>query len=100
MKPRLTATSVILSARYYGLFFWLPGKTAIHFLVKKLSLKRSPVNSANNNGVPLYGKREGERALLSLSRPVRHGLPFSHLIGLSPQSECLEQDTVRLVSVR
>ena len=33
-EPRLTATSVIRSPRYGGHFFW-PGKTAIHFLIKK-----------------------------------------------------------------
>ena len=32
VEPRLTATSVIWSPRYYGLFFWL-SKTAIHFLI-------------------------------------------------------------------
>ena len=55
--------------RYYGhlvisaTLFWPPGKTAIHFLVKILSLRRSPVNMAKLffgsicdriNGVPLY----------------------------------------------
>lgn len=47
VKPLLTATSVIRSPRY-GHFFWPPGKTAIHFPVKKKpSLIRSPVNKAN-----------------------------------------------------
>ena len=56
-------------ARYYGhlvisaTLFWPPGKTAIHLLVKILSLRRSPVNMAKLffgsigdriNGVPLY----------------------------------------------
>ena len=35
----------------------------------------------------------------SLPHPP-HCFFFSHLIDLSPQSECLEQDTIRLVSVR
>ena len=34
VKPRLTATSVIRSPRYYGPFFHPPSKTAIQFLVK------------------------------------------------------------------
>ena len=33
VEPRFTATSVIRSARYYGYFFWPPGKTTIHFIV-------------------------------------------------------------------
>ena len=33
-KPCLTATSVMQSQRYYGHFFWPPGKTTIHVLVK------------------------------------------------------------------
>ena len=33
VEPRLTATAVIRSPRYYGHFFQ-PGKTAIHFLIK------------------------------------------------------------------
>ena len=40
-NPRLTATSVIRSPRYYCQFF-RPGKTAIHFLIKK-PLMRLPV---------------------------------------------------------
>ena len=36
LKPRLTATSVIRSPRYYGHFFGRLVKTAIHFLVKKI----------------------------------------------------------------
>ena len=48
VKPRLTATSVIQSPLYYGHFFWPPDKTGIHFIInKKLSLMRSPVNTAN-----------------------------------------------------
>ena len=34
VETRLTATSVIWSPHYYNHFFW-PGKTVIHFLVKK-----------------------------------------------------------------
>ena len=48
VKPHLTATSVKRSARYYGHFFWPPGKSAIHFLVKK-----ALVNTANFFG-PSY----------------------------------------------
>ena len=64
VKPRLMATTVI---QQYGHFiiwplFWLPGKMAIHFLVKKPSLIQSSINLANLfwpisdhiNGVPLY----------------------------------------------
>ena len=47
VKPLLTATSVTRSPRYYGHFLGSPGKTAIHFLVKKPLLIRSPVNKAN-----------------------------------------------------
>ena len=35
MKPRLTATSVIRSPRYYSHFFWLPGKNRHTFSCKK-----------------------------------------------------------------
>ena len=35
VKPLLTATSVTRSPRYYGHFLGPPGKTAIHFPVKK-----------------------------------------------------------------
>ena len=61
VESRFTATSVIRSLGYNGYFFGLPGKAAIHFLVKKKPLLRSPVNTANFflpigdriNGVPL-----------------------------------------------
>ena len=42
VKPRLTATSVIWSPRYYGHFFGRLAKTALHFLVKF----NHPVNMA------------------------------------------------------
>ena len=42
VKPRLTATSVIRSPRYYGHFFGRLAKTALHFLVKF----NHPVNMA------------------------------------------------------
>ena len=42
VKPRLTATSVIRSPRYYGHFFGHLAKTALHFLVKF----NHPVNMA------------------------------------------------------
>ena len=35
VKPCLVATLIMGSSRYYGHFFWPPGKTIIHFLVKK-----------------------------------------------------------------
>ena len=35
VKPRLTATSVIRSPRYYGHFFWPPGKNRHTFYFKK-----------------------------------------------------------------
>ena len=35
VEPRLTATSVTQSPRYYGLFFFCHGKTAILFPKKK-----------------------------------------------------------------
>ena len=35
VESRFTATSVIRSLGYNGYFFGLPGKAAIHFLVKK-----------------------------------------------------------------
>ena len=38
VKLRRTATTGIWPPRYYGHFFWLPGKTATHFLVKKKNL--------------------------------------------------------------
>ena len=34
VAPRLTATSVIRSSRYYGHFFWPPGKNRRTFLAK------------------------------------------------------------------
>ena len=39
VKPRLTATSVIRSPRYYGHFFGRLAKTALHFLVKFNSIR-------------------------------------------------------------
>ena len=58
------ATAVIQQYGHFVIWplFWLPGKTAIHFLVKKPSLIRSSINLANLfwpisdhiNGVPLY----------------------------------------------
>lgn len=42
VEPRLTTTSVIRSLRYFGHFFWPPGKTTINLLVKKPSLIWSP----------------------------------------------------------
>ena len=44
VEPRLTATSIIRSPRYYGQFFFFwPGITAVHLLIK--TLMRSPVNT-------------------------------------------------------
>ena len=40
MEHRLAATSIIQSLRCQGHFFWLHGKTAINFLVKKTLLIR------------------------------------------------------------
>ena len=58
VKLRRTATTGIWSPRYYGHFFWLPGKTATHFLVKKkTSLIRPKFFGQIGdriNGVPLY----------------------------------------------
>ena len=64
MKPCLMATAVIQQYGHFVIWppFWPPGKTAIHFLVKKPSLIRSPINTANLfwpisdhiNAVPLY----------------------------------------------
>ena len=66
VKPRLTATSVLRSPRYYGHFFWPPGKNRHKFSSQKkkkilvntvTSLKRdnffSPIGD-RINGVPLY----------------------------------------------
>ena len=38
MKLRLVATSVIRSPRYYGQFFWSPGKNRHTFSCKKKNL--------------------------------------------------------------
>ena len=40
------AVMALQPPRYYGHFFWPPGKTVMHFLVKMTSLIRSPVNRA------------------------------------------------------
>ena len=45
VKPRLTATSLLQP------LFWPPGNTAINFLVKKLSLIRSPLDMAKFVGL-------------------------------------------------
>ena len=42
VEPRLMATSVKRSPRYYGPFSGCLAKTTIHFIVKKPSLVRSP----------------------------------------------------------
>ena len=49
VKPCLTATSEIRLLVSTATVFWTPGNTALHFLVKKTSL-RSPVNTANFSG--------------------------------------------------
>ena len=80
VKPRLMATTVI---QQYGHFiiwplFWLPGKTAIHFLVKKPSLIRSSINLANLfwpisdhiNGVPLYFQINQQSNLFFAYKPA------------------------------
>ena len=74
------ATTVI---QQYGHFiiwplFWLPGKTAKHFLVKKPSLIRSSINLANLfwpisdhiNGVPLYFQINQQSNLFFAYKPA------------------------------
>ena len=51
VEPCLRATSVIQSPHYYSHFFWPPAEMALRFLVKKPSLIRSPVNTANFFGL-------------------------------------------------
>ena len=52
VKPRLTATSVIRSPRYFGHFILAAWQTAIHFLVKILSLSGHPLIWPNYFLVP------------------------------------------------
>ena len=56
VKPRLTATSVIRSPRYYGHFLWPPGKNRYTFSCKKKTLVNTAkffwVIGDRINGVP------------------------------------------------
>ena len=80
MEPRLTATPLIRSPRYYGHFF-LARQNGHTFAYKKTPLMRSPVNTANGhffkfpthiilyNLTPLIRPREKSKRHLLIKQP-------------------------------